>query len=95
MQAQVLPAEKPFHGSIERFFELMTKLQSKDVMKMHLGSLESLIEGEGREIQRLMLEEHIGLRGPGNVGESVEGSDNVLRSHKRIRSVGLSGGGSL
>jgi len=56
---------------------------------MHLGSLESLIELEGREIQRLMLEEHIGLRGPGNVGESVEGSDNVLRSHKRIRSIGL------
>ena len=56
---------------------------------MHLGSLESLIELEGREIQRLMLEEHIGLRGPVNVGESVEGSDNVLRSHKRICSIGL------
>ena len=62
---------------------------------MHLGSLESLIKVDGREIQRLMLEEQIGLRGLSNVGESVEGSDNVLRSHKRIRSVGLSGGGSL
>jgi hypothetical protein len=80
---------------LKDFFELTTKLQSKDVMKIHLGSLESSIEVEGREIQRIMLEEHIGLRGPGNVGESVEGSDNVLRSHKRIRSIGLSGGGSL
>jgi hypothetical protein len=87
--------KSPFTDLLKDFFELMTKLQSKDVMKMHLGSLESLIEVDGREIQRLMLEEQIGLRGPGNVGESVEGSDNVLRSHKRIRSVGLSGGGSL
>jgi hypothetical protein len=89
MEAQVLPAEKPFHGSMEKFLELTSKLQSKDVMKMHLGSLESLIETEGREIQRLMLEEHIELRGPGHIGESIEGSDEVVRSHKRVRSIGL------
>ena len=89
MEAYVLPVEKPFHGSIERFLELTTKLQSKDVMKMHLGSLESLIEVEGREIQRLMLEEHIGLRGTDNLGESVEGSDGVVRTHRRIRPIGL------
>ena len=71
---------------MEKFLELTTKLQSKEVNKMHLTSLESLIEADGREMLRLMLEEHIRLRGPGNVGETIEGSDEVIRSQLRNRS---------
>lgn len=89
MEAYALPAEKPFHGAMEKFLELTAKLESKAVNKMHLSSLESLIETDGREIQRLMLEEHIRLRGSGDIGEAIEGSDEVIRSHRRNRSVGL------
>jgi hypothetical protein len=89
MEAHALSAEKPFHESMEKFLELTAKLQSKEANKMHLTSLESLIEKDGREIQRLMLEEHIRLRGPGNIGEAIEGSDEVIRSHRRNRSVSL------
>lgn len=89
MEAHALPAEKPFHGSMEKFLELTAKLQSREVNKMHLTALESLIETDGREVLRLMLEEHIWLRGSGNIGEAIEGSDEVVRSHKRNRSLGL------
>ena len=56
---------------------------------MQLTSLETLIETDGREILRLMLEEHIGLRGSGAVGESIAGSDEVVRTHRRLRTRSL------
>ena len=89
MEAHALPAEKPFHGSMEKFLDLTSKLQTKVVNKMRLTSLESLIETDGREILRLLLEEHIQLRGPGSVGQSIEGSDGIDRSHRRERSLKL------
>jgi len=87
MEAYALPTEKLFHGSMEKFLDLTAKLQTNDVNKMRLASLESLIEIDGREMLRLLLEEHIQLRGSGNVGQSIEGSDGVDRSHKRERSL--------
>ena len=89
MEAYALSAEKPFHGAMEKFLELTTKLQSIKVNKMQLTSLETLIETDGREILRLILEEHISLRGPGAVGESVEGSDEIVRTHRRQRTRSL------
>lgn len=87
MEAHSLSAEKPFHGALEKFMEMTGKLLAGETQAMHLGSLESLIETDGREMLRRMLEEHVRLRGIGNIGEAVEGSDSVVRTHLRARSI--------
>ena len=89
MEAHSRLTEKAFHGSMEKFLDLTTKLQSKQVNKMGLSSLENMREADGRELLRVMLEEHLQLRGPADVGDVLEGSDSVVRSHRRERSIGI------
>ena len=89
MGAHSLLTEKAFHGSIEKSLDLTTKLQSKQVNKMVLSALETLIETDGPELLRVMLEEHLQLRGPADVGDVLEGSDSVVRRHRRERSIGI------
>lgn len=89
MEARELLAEKQFHGSIEKVLDLTRELQTPAVRGMRLSSLESLVEVRGREILRTMLEEHIELRGPGDIGGAVTGSDNVKRTHRRERAVSI------
>jgi hypothetical protein len=87
MEAQALSVEQPFRGALEEFLKLTQELQSPEVQSMRLSPLESLVEVRGREILRSMLEEHIHLRGPGNVGSMIEGSDGIERTHLRERDV--------
>lgn len=51
---------------------------------MRHSTLEHLITIEGRELLRRLFEEHIKLRGVGDVGDSVIGADGVKRCHKRV-----------
>jgi len=89
MEARQLPADQPFHGSIERFYDLTAKLGAPITARMKLTDLESLIEVEGREVLRCMLEEHIEQRGTGNIGIAVEGADGVARTHRRDRAIAI------
>ncbi len=89
MEARQLPVDQPYQGSLERFYGLTAKLQTSTATDMRLTDLESLIEVEGREVLRCLLEEHIQLRGPGDVGLSVDGADGVVRTHKRIRAISI------
>lgn len=85
MEAQILPIEKPFHDSLEKFMALTQELQSSKSRILQLSSLESLVAERGREILRTMLEEHIQLCGSGDVSLSVIGSDKTNRTHRRER----------
>lgn len=89
MEAQAISSEKPFSASFERFLAMTATLQAAPAMTMQLSALEGLIEIDGREMLRTMLEEHIQLRGSGDIGPAVEGADGVTRSHKREREVGV------
>lgn len=89
MEARQLPVDQPYHGSLERFFDLTAKLQRPSTASMRLTDLESLIEVDGREVLRCLLEEHIQLRGPGDVGAAVEGTDGVERTHQRVRAISI------
>ncbi len=51
--------------------------------------MENLIDKEGREVLRLLLEEHIKFRGTGDIGSFVEGSDSCIRTHRRVRGIGI------
>lgn len=74
-----------FDSAQEAFFRLTEILASSETMVMKHSALETLISSEGREIHRRLLEEHIRLRGMGDLGASVTGIDGVQRTHKRIR----------
>jgi hypothetical protein len=87
MQAQIRCDENPFEASHEKFLELVEQLQTTKTRTMQLGELETFVETEGREVLRLMLEEHIRFRGIGDIGPFVKGTDGVVRSHRRERDI--------
>src|SRR3989454_7630891 len=49
------------------------------------SEIEAYLETDGRELLRLLLQEHLDNPGCGRVAEAVRGSDGVVRSHKRER----------
>jgi len=89
MEAYALPVNKQFQGSLEKFLELIQKLQSGTTQRMQLSSLESLVAVDGREVFRLLLEEQIQQRGVGDFGPSIEGQDGIERTHRRERTIKL------
>jgi len=76
---------KYFESASEKFLELTQRLRSSETMGMRHSELENLITVDGRELLRRMFEEHLRLRGEGDVGTPVIGADGVVRSHKRLR----------
>ena len=77
--------ESDFFEKAERkFAELTQDLRGRQTQAMDFSELEKRIEKEGRELLRLMLEAHLNARGMGDIGPSIEGADNVLRTHRRI-----------
>ncbi|QTA86160.1 ISKra4 family transposase [Desulfonema magnum] len=74
-----------FVSAEEKFLQLTELLGSSEAGKMMLSEVESTINGEGRELLRLLLQGHVDDRGICDIGKSVVGSDGVVRSHKRIR----------
>jgi hypothetical protein len=87
MQAQLSFDENPFESSQEKFLGLIHRLQAPKTKAMALGELESFVEVEGREVLRTMLEEHIRLRGTGDIGPLVRGKDDIARTHRRERVI--------
>jgi len=70
--------QKKFQALLEKLPEL---IEGKNLTR-----LEQLIEKEGREILRTLLEECIRMQGLGKVEGSVIGKDEIARTHQRVRS---------
>ena len=73
-----------FEAAERKFFELTDTLQTRHTLAMKFSDIEKLIEKDGRELMRLLLQAHVDSRGSGDIGLSLEGTDNNVRSHKRI-----------
>lgn len=73
-----------FENVEQKFREMISTLQTAETSKMTFSGLELLLEKEGRELLRLMLQSQVNFRGLGDVGSSVEGADEVIRTHKRV-----------
>lgn len=86
MKPQVLPVEEAFDAAREKFEEIVEQLCSSRALEMAHGELETLINAEGMEVLRRLLQGHLDIRGIGDVGASVKGSDGVVRSHRRLGS---------
>ena len=74
-----------FVNAEEKFFQLSELLGSSEAGKMRLSEVESTVNGEGRELLRLLLQGYVDDRGLCDMGEKVIGSDGVVRSHRRVR----------
>jgi hypothetical protein len=85
-QLCVVPKERhpqPFQGAYEKFIEITSHLSAQAPGEQTHRDIEAYLATEGRELLRLLLQEHVDQQGPGRVGEAVHGSDGVVRSHKR------------
>ena len=83
MEAQAFTIDQPFHGAYEKFIEITSQLSAQAKGEETHSDIEAYLETEGRELLRLLLQEHVDQQGPGRVGEAVRGADGVVRSHKR------------
>jgi hypothetical protein len=73
-----------FEEAERKFHELTALLKDGHTLRMKFSEIEKLIEKDGRELMRLLLQGHVDSRGMGDIGSSIEGTDNVARTHKRI-----------
>jgi len=64
---------------------MTARLSSSGVLRLPHGELEELVQEEGREILRSLLQDHLDLRGAGRVVEPVVGADDIDRTHVRVR----------
>lgn len=85
MEAQVVTIDQPFHCAYEKFLEITDHLSTEMAGDKTHSDIEAYLETDGRELLRLLLQDHVDNQGSGRVGEAVCGSDGVVRSHKRDR----------
>ena len=83
MEAQAFTIDQPFQGAYEKFIEMTSYLSAKAPGEQTHSDIEAYLETDGRELLRLLLQEHLDQQGPGRIGDAVRGSDDVVRSHKR------------
>jgi hypothetical protein len=83
MEAQVVTIDQPFHSAYEKFIAITDHLSTEMVGDKTHSEIEAYLETEGRELLRLLLQDHLDNQGAGRVGNAVCGSDGVVRSHKR------------
>ena len=83
MEAQVVTIDQPFHSAYEKFIEITSHLSGEMSCDKTHSDMEAYLETEGRELLRLLLQDHLDNQGGVWVGEAVCGSDGVVRSHKR------------
>ncbi len=83
METQQITIDQPFHGAYEKFIEITTQLSAKSKGDETHSEIEAYLESDGRELLRLLLQEHLDQQGGGRVRDAVRGSDGVMRPHKR------------
>jgi len=89
MKAQAAEVAKPFEPARVQFEEIVEHLQSSKTVAMTHSELEELLQTEGRELLRQLLQGHLDYRGVGEVVEPVVGSDGIARPHRRPGSRSL------
>jgi hypothetical protein len=84
-QARTIVDENPFAASSRVFAELTSRLSSRETLEMTHGDLERLLDKDGRELIRQLLQDHLDYRGTGEVRGDVVGARDVHRPHSRLR----------
>jgi len=80
-----LPASKAYLPAEEKFNLLVTQLRGSETQKMTHSELETLIETEGRELLRLLLQGHLDERAPGTTTTPVVDALDRPHTHQRTQ----------
>ena len=83
MKAQAFTIDQPFHGAYEKCIEITSQLSAKAKGEETHSDIEASLETDGRELLRVLLQEHVDNQGSGRGSGAVCGSDGVVRSHTR------------
>jgi hypothetical protein len=76
-------AADAYEAAHEKFAQLIAHLRSPEAQQMMHSDLETLLEVEGREVLRRLLQAHLDERSPGTVAEPVSGADGHAHTHQR------------
>ena len=83
MEAQVATIDQPFYPAYEKFIEITTHLSTEMAGDQTHSEIEAYLETNGRELLRLLLQDHLDHQSAGRLADVVCGADGVVRSHKR------------
>ncbi len=78
-------AADAYEAAHEKFAQLIAHLRSSEAHQMTHSDLEALLEVEGRELLRRLLQAHLDERSPGPVEEPVIGADGRTHTHQRTQ----------
>ena len=77
--AEVSPLEPVYDQARNNFEHIVGYLDSEEASLMTHSDLERELEKKGRELMRILLQEHLEARGPGQCKHPVRGVDGVER----------------
>ena len=90
MQAQALDLDKPFSAARDRFETLISRLEGSGCRAMSHSQLEQMIETDGREVLRCLLQAHLDLRRDTQAEGPVVGATDVrprVPGRQRVRQL--------
>jgi hypothetical protein len=79
-------AQEPFYEARMEFEDLIEQLLSPGAADLTHSQAEDLIERQGREVLRQLLQGWLERRGVGDVGPALAGQDGVQRPQRRLHS---------
>ena len=79
-----LPAIEAYLPAQEKFNQLLTQLRASETQQMTHSQLETLIETEGREVLRRLLQGHLDERAPGTTSTPVCDIRDRTHTHQRM-----------
>jgi len=83
--AALLPLEQSYDQAREDFEHIVGYLDSEKASSMTHSELERELEKKGRELMRILLQEHLKNRSPGRCNQPVRGTDGIERSRVRLQ----------
>lgn len=81
--ARAAPPADRFEEAEATFAALVNRLQSEEMARMSHSDLETLLERQGRELMRQLLQAHLDARAQATPTKPVVGADGVERTHQR------------
>ncbi len=81
--------EYPYGQSHEYFERIISILDSEEGNSMDMSKLEQALEKRGRELMRILLQEHLNNRSPGASSEPVRDADGIdrIETHDHDRKI--------
>lgn len=83
--AELSPLEQAYDQARENFEHIVGYLDSEKASSMTHSELEREIEKQGRELMRIMLQERLNNRSPGQCNQPVRGNDGIHRTQVRLQ----------